>query len=148
MGREGGNWWGLEPGDNALTTWDKTHASQWYLQAAENLCCSSWCFKLIFKDRKSFLLQKKSAMSASVEIIFFWAWLVILIWENEPKLKETTVNYFEFRHQQSTRVYTWYQWISKSRRQNHMDFSYIFSWSFQVWLLATSFFPNVSTSSV
>ena len=28
-------------------------------------------------------------------------WLIILVWENEPKLKETTVNYFEFRHQQS-----------------------------------------------
>ena len=23
------------------------------------------------------------------------------MWENEPKLKETTVDYFEFRHQQS-----------------------------------------------
>ena len=45
-------------------------------------------------------------MSASVEIIFFWAWLVILVWENEPKLKETTLNYFEFRHQQSIGEYT------------------------------------------
>ena len=54
-----------------------------------------------FEDRKSFLLQMKCAMSASVEIIFFWAWLIILVWENEPKLKETTVNYFEFRHHQS-----------------------------------------------
>ena len=24
-----------------------------------------------------------------------------MVWENEPKLKETTVNYFEFRHHQS-----------------------------------------------
>ena len=40
-------------------------------------------------------------MSISVEIIFFWARLLILVRENEPKLKETTVNYFEFRHQQS-----------------------------------------------
>ena len=44
-------------------------------------------------------------MSASIEIIFFWAWLIILVWENEPKLKETTVNYFEFRHQQSIEEY-------------------------------------------
>ena len=44
-------------------------------------------------------------MSASVEIIFFWAWLIILVWENEPKLKETTVKYFEFRHQQSIEEY-------------------------------------------
>ena len=44
-------------------------------------------------------------MSASVEIIFFWAWLIILVWENEPKLKETTVNYFESRHHQSIEEY-------------------------------------------
>ena len=37
-------------------------------------------------------------MSASVEIIFFWAWLIILVEENEPKSKETTVNYFKCRH--------------------------------------------------
>ena len=55
-------------------------------------------FEQIFEDRESFLLQRKCAMSASVEIIFFWAWLIILVWENEPKLKGTTVNYFEFRH--------------------------------------------------
>ena len=68
--------------------------------------CSSWCFEQIFEDRESFLLQRKCAMSASVEIIFFWAWLIILVWENEPKLKETTVNYFEFRHHQSIEEYT------------------------------------------
>ena len=44
-------------------------------------------------------------MSASVEVIFFWAWLIILVWENEPKLKETTVNYFKFRHHQSVEEY-------------------------------------------
>ena len=102
-----------------------------------------------FEDRKSFLLQMKCAMSASVEIIFFWAWLIILVWENEPKLKETTVNYFEFwTSPVDWRVYTWYQWISKSRCQNPMGFSYIFSWSCQVWMLALQFFPNISTSSV
>ena len=88
------------------TICDKTHASQRYLQAAEDLRCCSWCFEQIFEDRESFLLQRKCAMSASVEIIFFWAWLIILVWENEPKLKETTVNYFEFRHQRSTEEYT------------------------------------------
>ena len=45
-------------------------------------------------------------MPASVEIIFFWAWLIILVLENEPKLKETTVNYFEFRHHSSIEEYT------------------------------------------
>ena len=68
-------------------------ASQRYLQAAEDLRCCSWCFEQIFEDRESFLLQRKCAISASVEIILFWAWLIIF-------------NYFEFRHQQSI-VYTW-----------------------------------------
>ena len=106
MGREGKNWRGLEPGDDVLTTFSKTHASQPYLQAAEDLRCCSWCFEQAFEDRESFLLQRKCAMSASVEIIFFWAWLIILVWENEPKLKETTVNYFESRHHQSIEEYT------------------------------------------
>ena len=30
----------------------------------------------------------------------------VLVWENEPKLKETTVNYFESRHHQSIEEYT------------------------------------------
>ena len=106
MGREGKNWRGLEPGDDVLTACDKTHPSQRYLQAAEDLRCCSWCNEQIFEDRESFLLQRKCAMSASVEIIFFWAWLIILVWENEPKLKETTVNYFESRHHQSIEEYT------------------------------------------
>ena len=29
-----------------------------------------------------------------------------MVWENEPKLKETTVNYFESRHHQSIEEYT------------------------------------------
>ena len=44
------------------------------------------------------------------------------------------------------RVYMWEQWIGKSRLHNRMGFSYIFSWSCQVWLLAPPFFPNVLTS--
>ena len=32
--------------------------------------------------------------------------MMILVLENEPKLKETTANYFEFRHQQSIEEYT------------------------------------------
>ena len=31
--------------------------------------------------------------------------MIILVWENELKLKETTVNYFEFGHQQSNEEY-------------------------------------------
>ena len=37
MGREGKNWRGLEPEDDVITTCDKMHASQRYLQAAEDL---------------------------------------------------------------------------------------------------------------
>ena len=36
-GREGKNWRGLEPEDDVLTTCDKTHVSQRYLRAAEDL---------------------------------------------------------------------------------------------------------------
>ena len=105
MGRQGKNWRGLEPGDDVLTTCEKTHVSQRYLQAAEDLRCCFWCFKQIFEDRESFLLQRKCAMSVSVEIIFFWARLIILVWGKWAKLKETTVNYFEFGHQQSNEEY-------------------------------------------
>ena len=44
-------------------------------------------------------------MSASVEIICYWAWLIISVWENEPKLKETTVNHFALRHYWWIEVY-------------------------------------------
>ena len=45
-------------------------------------------------------------------------------------------------------VYTWARWVSKAIRQNRMGFSYLLSWSCQLWLLSLSFFRNVSTSSV
>ena len=32
--------------------------------------------------------------------------MIILVWKNEAKLKETTVNYFESRHNQSIEEYT------------------------------------------
>ena len=50
----------------------------------------------------------KCMMSASVEIIFYRERLIILVWENEPKLKEMTVNYFVLRH----------HWSIKSIREN------------------------------
>ena len=88
-------------------------------------------------------------MSASVEVIFFWAWLIILVWENEPKLKETTVNNFEFRHQQS---------IEECTRDNselvNQDARIV--WASLISSLEVArydclphhFSPNVSTSSV
>ena len=47
-----------------------------------------------------------SSLSASVEIIFCWVWLIISVWESELKLKEMTVNYFALRHHQSVEEYT------------------------------------------
>ena len=87
----------------------------------------------------------KCMISLSVKITFFWALLIISVWEIEPKTKETTVNYFALRHYWS--IEEWEQWVSKTIRQNRMGFSYIFSWSCQVWLLSQPFFPSVSVIS-
>ena len=38
--------------------------------------------------------------------IYMQSFTCVLVWENEPKLKETTVNYFESRHHQSIEEYT------------------------------------------
>ena len=105
---EGKNWGGLEPGGDVLTTFKtiKTHANQWYLQTACDLRRCSWCFEQIFEEGECFLLQIKCMMSASVEFIFYWARLIISVWDNEPKLKETTVNYFALRHHWSIEEYT------------------------------------------
>ena len=148
MGREGKNWRGLKPGDDVLTTCDKTHASQRYLQAAEDLRFCSWCFEQIFDHRESFLLQRKCAMSASVEVIFFWTWLIILVRENE-KLKGTTVNYFEVGHHQSFEEYT-----SDNSELVNQDARIV--WASLISSLEVArydclphhFSPNVSTSSV
>ena len=37
---------------------------------------------------------------------FFSAWLITSVKENEPNLKETTVNYFALRHHPSIEVYS------------------------------------------
>ena len=65
MGREGKNWRGLEPGDDVLTTCGKTHASQWYLQAAVDFRYCSRCDEQIFeglnKDLKKIQLLENKA---------------------------------------------------------------------------------------
>ena len=90
----------------------------------------------------------KCMLSASVEIISYWAWLIISVWENEPKLKETTVNHFALRHSWWIEVYTCSEHGKsvKLYARTGMGFSYIFSWSCQVWVLTPPFFPKVSTS--
>ena len=92
-----GGWGG---GERIDEVWNlgTANTSQRYLQIAVDLRCSSWCLEQIFEDRECFHLQVKCMMSASVEIVLYWAWLKISVWENEPKLKETTVNYFALRH--------------------------------------------------
>ena len=51
----------------------------------------------------------------SVEIIFYWAWIIISVWENEAKLKETTVNYLAIgvytrEHSESVKQYARIVW--------------------------------------
>ena len=134
---------------DGVWTWGRcshsyTHASQRYLQTAYDFRRCSWCCDQIFEDRECFLLQMKCMLSASVEIISYWAWLIISVWENEPKLKETTVNHFALRHYRWIEVYTCSEHGKsvKTIRQNCMSFSYIFSWSYQVWLLTPTVFSQ------
>ena len=88
------------------SSYNYAHACQRYLQTAYDLRCCSWCCDQIFEDRECFLLQMRCMMSVSVEIIFYRTLLIISVWENEPKLKETTVNHFALRHYWWIEVYT------------------------------------------
>ena len=100
---EGENWRGLEPEDDVLTTCKaiNTHASQRYLQTAEDPRYCSWCFEQILKDWECFHFQMQCMLSILVEIIFYCAWLIIMVWVNKPKSKETTGKYFALRHHRS-----------------------------------------------
>ena len=74
-GREGGGG-GKERIDEVWNLGTKfkamnTHASQRYLQAAEDLRCYSRYCEQIFEDRESFLLQMTCVMSSSVELYSF-----------------------------------------------------------------------------
>ena len=55
----------------------------------------------------------KCMLSESVEIISYCVWLMISVWENEPKLKEKTVNHFALRHLRH------YWWIEVYTRSEH-----------------------------
>ena len=88
------------------SSYNYAHACQRYLQTAYDLRCCSWCCDQIFEDRECFLLQMRCMMSVSVEIIFYRTLLIISVWENEPKLKDTTVNHFALRHYWWIEVYT------------------------------------------
>ena len=106
LGTSPGGWEGRKELTRFGTWRRRSHNLQSDQQAAEDLRFCSWSFEKIFEDKESFLLQMKCSMSVSVEIIFYWTWLITLVWENEPKLKEKTVNYFALRHHRSIDGYT------------------------------------------
>ena len=106
LGREGKNWRGLEPGDEVLTTCDKTYASQRYLQQLITLVVLPDVLKK-FSEIKNLFFLRGSVCDVSIS----WNYILLSVTDNfgqgnEPKLKETTVNYFEFRHHQSIEEYT------------------------------------------
>ena len=102
---EGKNWRGLEPEDDVLTTCKaiNTNGNQRYFQVAKDLRCCSWYFEQIFEDRNC-LLQMKCIMSASVEIIFYWAWLIISVWD---KVNARTRNVIIHSHANGTTRLPW-----------------------------------------
>ena len=62
-------------------------------------------------------------MCVSVEMIFHWALLLTLDWENEPELKETTVNNFQLRDYRSIKQWVYERQVCKTIRQERMGFS-------------------------
>ena len=64
------------------------HAGQRYLQAANDLRCYSWC---VFYFRWRVWRKHQSKL--------YWAWRLVSVWENVPKLKDTTVNHFALRRE-------------------------------------------------
>ena len=52
-------------------------------------------------------------MSASVEMIFHWALLWTLVWENESELKETTVRDFQLRDYRSINRWVYVRTVSQ-----------------------------------
>ena len=88
-GRWGKNWRSLEPGDDILTT-TRMLVSGIFRQLTTFVVVLDVLTKF-YEDRECFLLQRKCMMSALIEIVFYWARVIISVWENEPKLKETTV---------------------------------------------------------
>ena len=134
-GRWGKNWRSLEPGDDILTT-TRMLVSGIFRQLTTFVVVLDVLTKF-YEDRECFLLQRKRMMSALIEIVFYWARVIISVWENEQKIERNDSIHVQ-----------WEQWVSKTMRQNRMGFSYICFWSCQVGMLTPLFSPNVSTSSV
>ena len=95
-----------------------------------------------WEDWECFIFQMQYMVSVLAEIIFYCAWLIILVWVNEPKSKETTVKYFA-----SIEECTRENGESLKQYSRIVLATEIFSWSCQVWLPAPKFFLNVSTTS-
>ena len=92
-----------------------------------------------WEDWECFIFQIQCMVSVLVEIIFYCAWLIILVWVNEPKPKETTVKYFALRHHRSIEECTRENGESLKQYTRIVLATEIFSWSCQVWLPAPKF---------
>ena len=84
------NWPSLEPGDDILTA-TRILVSGIFRQLTTFVVVLDVLTKF-YEDKECFPLQRKRTMSALIEIVFYWARVIISVWENEPKLKETTVH--------------------------------------------------------
>ena len=124
-----------EPGDDILTA-TRMLVSGIFRQLTTFVVVLDVLTKF-YEDRECFLLQRKRMMSALIEIVFYWARVIISVWENESKLKETTV-YTCSEHSKSVKRCARIVWASlisapKVARQE---------------CLPHCFSPNVSTSPV
>ena len=98
----------------------------------------------IFKQLRTFVVVPDvSSKFSKIGNVFFFRWSVRC--QHQLKLYSIERNDGQLL---CAHHWSWAQWVSKTICQNCMGFSYIFSWSCQVWLLAPPFFPNASTSSV
>ena len=136
---------------------DLTRSGTWRrcshnLQSDQHACKSvvssnSWGPSLLFlilwanfwEDWECFIFQIQCMVSVLVEIIFYCAWLIILVWVNEPKPKETTVKHFALRHHRSIEECTRENGESLKQYTRIVLATEIFSWSCQVWLPAPKF---------
>ena len=149
LGTSPGGWEGRKELTRFGTWRRRSHNLQSDQQAAEDLRFCSWSFEKIFEDKESFF--------SSDEMFYVsigWNYILLNVTDNFGLGKWAKIERKDGKllcvktSPVDWRVYTWERWVSKKILQNRMGFSYISSWSCQVWLLAPPFFPNVSTSSV
>ena len=79
MGREGKNWRGLEPEDDVITTCDKTHASQRYLQAAEDLVVVRDVLSRFSKIENLFFFRGSEEVC---DVSISWSYILLSVADN------------------------------------------------------------------